>query len=177
MIPLFFLLSCYFLGFGAVTMTSLLSSYTWKRPFETRMLGSVMRVGGWIGLLFVALRFIDVAWRGQTGLLTAGDLFTWLFWAEALLLAVPSALLVTATQAPDAGRLFRLSGVILIGGGLYRLDTSLIAFMPGPQYSYFPSVLEMLVSAGFMALAILGYLVIVKRFPILPAATPAHTRS
>ena len=172
MIPMLFLLSCYFLGFGAVTMTSLLSSAVWKRPFETRMLSQVMKVGGWVGLAFVALRLTDVAWRGQTGLLVLGDMFTWLFWAEVLLLGVPSALLVISGPIVDSGRLFRLAGVVLAGGGLYRLNTSLIAFMPGSQFGYFPSGLEMLVSAGFVALAILGYLVIVKRFPILPAATP-----
>lgn len=169
MIPLFFLLSCYFLGFGAVTMTSLLSSMVWKRPFETRMLSQVMQVSAWVGLLFIALRIIDLAWRGQTGLLFAGDRFSWLFWGEVVLLGLPSVLLVVAGPILDPGRLFRLAGVVLAGGGLYRLNTSLIGFMPGSQYSYFPSALELLVSAGFMALAILGYLVIVKRFPILPA--------
>ena len=125
-----------------------------------------------LGLSALRLGLVLGLFGAQTGLLFLGDSFTWLFWAEVLLLGLPSALLVISGPILDRGRLFRLAAVILAGGGLYRLNTSLIAFMPGSQFGYFPSGLEMLVSAGFVALAILGYLVIVKRFPILPAATP-----
>jgi Ni/Fe-hydrogenase subunit HybB-like protein len=177
LVPLLFLLSCYFMGFAAVALVSLLSSLAWGRPKETRMLGSVMHVGAWIALAFLVIRVADVFWRQQAALLLQPTVYAALFWAEALLVGIPALLLLSRAARANATTLFRLCIVIAIGGGLYRLDTSLVAFMPGENFGYFPSVLEMVVSAGFMALAILGYLFIVKRFSILPAAQPAASRS
>jgi Ni/Fe-hydrogenase subunit HybB-like protein len=176
LVPLLFLLSCYFMGFAAVTVISLLSSLAWGRPKDTKMLGPVMYVGGWIALVFLGIRFVDVFWRSQAALLFQPTLYATLFWAEALLIGVPAVLLLAPSAARDAGKLFRLSFLIAVGGSFYRLDTSLVAFMPGDHFGYFPSVLELVVSGGFFALAVLGYLFIVKRFSILPAAPPAPLR-
>jgi Ni/Fe-hydrogenase subunit HybB-like protein len=177
LVPLLFLLSCYFMGFAAIAVVSLLSSLAWGRPKDTPMLGSVMYVGAWIAIAFLLVRFADVMWRGQTALMLQPTLYAALFWAEALLVGIPALLLLSRAARRNASTLFRLCVVIALGGGLYRLDTSLVAFMPGENFGYFPSVLEMFVSAGFVALAILGYLVIVKRLSILPAAQPAASRS
>jgi Ni/Fe-hydrogenase subunit HybB-like protein len=57
--------------------------------------------------------------------------------------------------------------VILFAGALYRFDTYLVAFNPGPGWHYFPSVPEMLISIGLISLELAGYVFIVKRFPIL----------
>jgi len=179
LVPLLFLLSCYLLGFAAVTMISLLSSATWNRPRHTRMLAAVMQVAAWIGVAFLGIRALDLVWRGQSHLLWTFDRYAAAFWIEAVLVAVPSVLLLSPSWRGQPGTLFRLSGLVALGGSLYRLNTSLIAFMPGDQFGYFPSVLELIVSLGWVALAIIGYLYIVKRFAILPAAAaaPASSRS
>jgi Ni/Fe-hydrogenase subunit HybB-like protein len=52
---------------------------------------------------------------------------------------------------------------------VYRYAPTTLAFMPGSGYRYFPSVIELLISMGFMALGVIGYLFTVKNFPILPA--------
>jgi len=44
--------------------------------------------------------------------------------------------------------------------------------MPGAHWSYFPSVLELVITFGFVTLGVLGYIYIVKRFPILAAGSP-----
>jgi Ni/Fe-hydrogenase subunit HybB-like protein len=42
-----------------------------------------------------------------------------------------------------------------------------VAFMPGANWRYFPSVPEMAVTIGLLAFEVLAYVVIVKTFPIL----------
>ncbi|SPE39451.1 Nickel-dependent hydrogenase, membrane protein (fragment) [Candidatus Sulfopaludibacter sp. SbA3] len=44
-----------------------------------------------------------------------------------------------------------------------------MAFRPNPESLYFPSTIEILVSLGFIAMGVAGFLLIVKRFAILPA--------
>jgi Ni/Fe-hydrogenase subunit HybB-like protein len=56
-----------------------------------------------------------------------------------------------------------------VAGALYRIDAFLVAFNPGPQWSYFPSVGEIFVTIGLVSFEILGYIAIVKYFPILSA--------
>jgi Ni/Fe-hydrogenase subunit HybB-like protein len=69
-----------------------------------------------------------------------------------------------------------MAALTALGGATYRLGASLIGFMPGSHWSYFPSVPEIIITLGFMALAVMGYLVTVKRFPIL-TAYPAAVRA
>jgi len=57
---------------------------------------------------------------------------------------------------------------MLAGASLYRIDAFLIAYDRGPQWHYFPSAPEMLVTLGIIAVEVLAYIVFVKKFPILP---------
>jgi Ni/Fe-hydrogenase subunit HybB-like protein len=167
LVPLLFLLSCYLMGYAFVVITSMLSSLAWKRRLETDALTSLSRVMGIVALLFVAVRFGDLAWRGHLTSLSV-DGWSLLFYVELLLVAVPGFLMFGLNRHTSPQKLFLVAASALAGGSLYRLDTSLIAFRPGPQWSYFPSSPEMLVTIGFAALAVMGYIAIVKRFPILP---------
>jgi Ni/Fe-hydrogenase subunit HybB-like protein len=57
--------------------------------------------------------------------------------------------------------------LLMLAGSLYRFDTYLVAFRPGAQWSYFPSVAELLITFGLVSGEILVYILIVKLFPIL----------
>ena len=56
---------------------------------------------------------------------------------------------------------------MIVAGALYRFDTYLVAFTPGSNWSYFPSVGELTITVGLVAFEILAYITIVRRFPIL----------
>ena len=174
MIPLLFLLSCWVLGYAFVVIASLLSSLAWDRPVEMEPLSGLSRIAAWITFAFLAIRVGDLAARG---LLTATPRgYALLLLAASLLLLVPALFLSGANSKTSPSQLFRWAAVLLVGGGLYRLDTALIAFLPGGEFSYFPTVAEMLVTFGFTSLALIGYIIMVTRFPILPACNPrAHS--
>ena len=62
-----------------------------------------------------------------------------------------------------------LSSLFLMGGGaLYRFNTYIVGFDPGTGWQYFPSVPEMMITLGIIAVEIMGYLWFVKRMPVLP---------
>jgi Ni/Fe-hydrogenase subunit HybB-like protein len=171
-VPLLFLLSCYAMGYAFVVLTSMLSSLAWKRPLEMAALTSLSRAIAWVLVAFLVVRFGDLAWRGQLTHFGV-DRFTLLVAGETLLLAIPAVLLFGVDRHASPQTLFLLAGAVLAGGSGYRLDTSLVAFMPGPQWSYFPAVGEMLITLSFVALAAMGYIAIGKRFPILPGVRHA----
>lgn len=168
LLPLLFLISCWLLGYAFVIVASMASSLAWDRPLEMRGLAGIAQVTSWLVFVFAVVRLADLLARGQFVVVPFSG-FSLLVLVEFALMLGPALMLHNATAQVVPQRLFLGAMAILGGGGLYRLDTALIGFLPGENFSYFPSVLEMSVSIGFTALAIATYIYIVKRFPILPA--------
>lgn len=168
LLPLLFLISCWLLGFAFVIVASMASSLAWDRPLQMKGLSGLAQVTAWVAFVFAIVRIADLAARGQVMLMPFSG-YSVLVLIEFAFILVPAWLLRNADVDVVPQRLFLGAMAVLVGGGMYRLDTALIGFMPGERFSYFPSVLEMSVSLGFTALAVASYIYIVKRFPILPA--------
>ena len=172
-LPLLFLVSCLAMGYAMVVFESTLAGALFRRSHDTAMLVSIERVAAWGSLLFVALRLGDLALRGRFGLALQGDLKSALFWMENALVLAPFLLVFGRGRRYDARRLFRGALLVVAGGALYRFDTYLVAFDPGPGWSYFPSVAETLITVGLVALEGVVYIALVTRFPILAGAPSA----
>jgi Ni/Fe-hydrogenase subunit HybB-like protein len=166
-LPLLFLISCVSMGYATVVFESAFSSVAFKRKPELPMLADLAGAMIPILYLFVGLRVADLAWRGNLGLLLAGDARSVLAAIELVLFVAPAVMLASPRRRADLGNLVRAAMVMMFAGALYRFDTYLVAFTPGAHWSYFPSVTEMSVTIGLVAAEILAYIVIVKTFPIL----------
>ncbi|MBI3784733.1 MAG: Ni/Fe-hydrogenase cytochrome b subunit [Deltaproteobacteria bacterium] len=170
LLPLLFLLSCIAMGFGAVVIEGSLSALFLRRKPETDMLaglGSAMRP---LLVLYLGIRLIDLAVRGQLGALFAFDLYSVMALLEMALLVVALVLLASDAQRRDLGNLFRAAMLLILAGALYRFDTFLVAFSPGAHWAYFPNVTEILITAGLVAGEIAGYIILIKLFPIVAGA-------
>jgi Ni/Fe-hydrogenase subunit HybB-like protein len=96
--------------------------------------------------------------------------FAFMFWLELALFAAPAVMLAGRNAVRDTTLLFRAAMLLVIAGALYRFDTFLVAFQPGGQFVYFPSVGELTVTIGLVSMEILAYVVIIHYFPILSGA-------
>ena len=166
LIPLLFLVSCIAMGYAVVIFESGVSSAIFKRPRHTAMLAKLSGAMVVVLALFIVIRFADLVFRGRLGLMFH-DGYSILFWAEMALFAVPMVMLANAERRRHFPTLFRAASLMLFAGILYRFDTYLVAFNPGRQWAYFPSLVEILISVGVVSLEILLYVAIVKRYPIL----------
>jgi Ni/Fe-hydrogenase subunit HybB-like protein len=167
LLPLLFLLSCIAMGFGAVVMESALSAKFLGRKSETDMLAGLGFAMLPLLALYLGIRLIDLGVRGQFGALFAFDLYSVMSLIELALFAAAGVMLLTDRQRRDAGNLFRAAMLLVLAGALYRFDVFLVAFQPGPNWSYFPSVTEILVTSGLVAGEIAGFIVLIKLFPIM----------
>ncbi|MGD8818443.1 MAG: Ni/Fe-hydrogenase cytochrome b subunit [Acidobacteriota bacterium] len=172
LLPLLFLTSCVVMGYALVVIESLLSSRMLRRKAETSMLAGLWSAAAWIGLFWVALRLIDVAVRGELGALLSFNLATVFFVIELLLFLVPALMYFRARNPQNRGLLLQSAFLFAAAGTLYRFNTYLIAFNPGPMWSYFPTVPEFFITVGMVAAEILLYIAIIKRFPILSGKSP-----
>jgi Ni/Fe-hydrogenase subunit HybB-like protein len=176
-LPSLFLVGCVTMGYGVVVMESALSSIAFKRKPETAMLRSLFRAAVLCIWLFLVIRFVDLALTGRLGLALQLDAYGVMFWLETLLLLVPAvAYHLSPQKRGNLGSLFRWAFMLVAAGALYRFDTYLVAFNPGDNWAYFPAVPEQLVTIGLVALEVMAYIAIVKRFPILAGDAGAPAR-
>ena len=174
LMPLLALGSAVIMGFSIVLFEGAFSALGFKRPSETPLLAAFAQPIVWLLGAWLAVRFGELLVRDKLGHAFAGDLRSIMFWLESALFVLPM-LVLASPRRRRRGHLLLLAAVgMLLAGALYRTNAFLIGFDPGPGYTYFPSVPELLVSIGLVAFEILVFIIVVKTFPVLHA--PSHLR-
>ncbi len=169
-LPLMFLLSAMAGGFAMVIFESLLSSWTFERKPETKLLFRYRRfLVLFLGIYGVA-RFTDLMIRDAWGGAFAGTGTSLMFLAEiGLGVVLPFVLLLNARLCRTRAGLLAVSGLVVGGVLLNRINVFLVAYKPPyAQGAYFPSASEILVTSGLVAALVLAYRVCVTVFPVLP---------
>ncbi|MET0072093.1 MAG: Ni/Fe-hydrogenase cytochrome b subunit [Candidatus Thiodiazotropha sp.] len=165
--PLLAILTALTMGFAVVVFEASFSSVGFRRPSETPLLAGLGK--GIVGLLaaYLLFRFGEILVNGKLGLIFAGDLGSLMFLLETALFVFPLLVLSSARYRGQGSMLLWASVSMLFAGSLYRFNAFLITYDPGVGYSYFPSVPEIMVTAGMVALEIMVFLFVVKKFPVL----------
>jgi Ni/Fe-hydrogenase subunit HybB-like protein len=169
LMPLLFLVSCIAMGYGGVILESAVSHTAFRREIEWPLLSKLSKVVAYVVLGYVVLRVGDVVVRGAFAGASSGFIALFLF--EQLLFVVPAVIMLTE-QRRNPGVLFASAFALVFAGALYRFDTYLVAYNAGANWSYFPSVTELLITFGLVAAEVAVYVFIVKRFPILVGRRP-----
>jgi len=168
-LPLLYVWAAAFLGVCCVAGTLLFTSLMWKRPYDMDVLVHLNKICAWLIGTWLLFRTLDIVISGKIALAFKLDVFAGLFWVEMIFLAVALYMLIDSAKLRDARLMFHAHVLVGIGGLLYRFNPTTLAFQPKAGAFYFPSAMEMLVSIGFVSLAIAGFCVAVKVFAILPA--------
>ncbi|HET8746500.1 MAG TPA: Ni/Fe-hydrogenase cytochrome b subunit [Ramlibacter sp.] len=168
-----YLLSAIVLGWAVVLFESCVAAAGYRRSIEVHLLDPLAKVMLGVLALYLALRVGDLMWRGVLGLAFEPTWAAMWFWFENLAFLAPYALIRTVQQRRNPANLFLAGICVMVGGSLIRLNGYLITFNSGPGFHYFPALTEILVTAGFFAIEVLGYIVITRRFPVLPREEPA----
>lgn len=168
LLPLLFLTNAYLMGFAIACFETVLSTRLLHRPFEKEIvdLSKIIPfiVGFWLIVRLIAVTLND-GWAGA-GVLSVESVW---FWLELLLVIIPSLMILFCRYAKSESGIFVVGMLLLIGGGMYRIGVYNIGFNPGTEWAtYFPSILEFLITLSLIAVEILGYMVLVKLTPVLP---------
>ena len=171
--PLLAIITALTMGFAVVVFEASFTSVGFRRPSETPLLAGLSKAI--IGLLsaYLIIRFGEVIVRGKLGLIFNGDRASLMFLLESALFIFPLAVLLSPAKRAHGAYLLYAAVSMLFAGSLYRFNAFLITYNPGPGYSYFPSVPEIMVTSGVVAVEIMAYLFVVKKFPVLHDAEPA----
>jgi Ni/Fe-hydrogenase subunit HybB-like protein len=174
-LPLLFVVNCIIMGFAVVTLEATFSAVAFRRSRETAMIASLSHVAAWVALGWSVFRVAVVALTGKLGYLASG--YGLAFLAEVGLLVAGAAMLLSESRRSQPVWQVRAAILLFLGTALHRVNTYLVAFNPGSNYSYFPAVPELLITFGIVAAEIAIYVAVVKTFPILQGPAPAKASS
>ncbi|MEA3290916.1 MAG: Ni/Fe-hydrogenase cytochrome b subunit, partial [Pseudomonadota bacterium] len=164
--PLLALLSALIMGFSIVVFEASASEAGFGTKSESSLMVGLGKAV--IGLLvaFLLVRIVVLLVQGKLGLIFAGDFASVMFLLEMALFVFPLFVLLSPDRRSRASSLLIAAVCMLFAGTLYRFDAFLFTFDPGPGYTYFPSVPEIMITLSIIALELMVYLVVVKTLPI-----------
>lgn len=168
-LPMLFLLSAISVGFPMVIFESSISTKSFKLKPETEVLSGLARFIGPILGIYLAAKIIDMLIRGTYVYLTEFSLESVMFSVEVLIgVALPLKLFMSDYIRKSPEGLFIASSLVIFGVFMNRLNNFVIAYNPPyAQSTYFPSIGEISVTVGFIALEVLIYRVCVMIFPVI----------
>jgi Ni/Fe-hydrogenase subunit HybB-like protein len=167
-ISFLFLTSAIIMGFAIIVFEGALTVMGLGRRLELHLYRRLARILRWVIVFFLAVRFADLAWRDALGAIFETPARTVMFTIENLLFALPLIVLLHPRWRGNARALFISAMSLLLAGAVFRFNALVVGFNPPAGYVYFPSWIELMVSIGLLAIEVVGFTYIVKRYPILP---------
>ena len=185
LLPLLALVSCLSMGFGAVVALTDLMIHKWRATGDRDLLSDMAKVNGGILVLFVAMRVFDIVATGKARLLASPDLYIGVFVLEIALFLAPAVLFLVPSLQKKRWALVAGALMSVAAGSLWRIDTFITCYKPGPTFQYFPSFGEIAVTVGMAALGGAVFIIVSRLFPVVvieepvaspdvPAGLPAH---
>lgn len=168
-LPLLFLLSAIAVGFPMVIFESLIASRSLKLKPEMHILS---KLGGMIAPLlglYLAFKIGDMVIRETFVYLTEFNTASVMFTIELLFgVVIPLRMLLSPKVLKSPALLFTASVLVVLGVLINRINNFVIAYTPPyADYSYFPSIGEISVTVGFVAMLVLLYRFFVINFPVI----------
>lgn len=169
-IPIIFFVSAICLGFMMVMVESMTSSYLYKKPMEIDILKKLKQYASYILIIYLILRFADIFIRGAGVFLFEFNWGSIIFWIEMLLsVIIPVIIFFIPLNEKRIdllywGALIGVVGIVfnrLNVGGLTHLNnlTEIGTF-------YFPSLMELTISAGVVSAAMLVFFFFIENFKV-----------
>jgi Ni/Fe-hydrogenase subunit HybB-like protein len=168
MVPLLFLLTAIIMGYAVVLFESCIASSAYRRSIEVNLLNPMAKIMLGVVAAYVAVRLGDVIVRGELGRAFHFGLEGLMFWIEMACFVAPFLIIGTEAQRRNPARLFVAGILLILGGSFLRINGFLIGYDTGAGFRYFPALPEILVTMGMFATEVLIYILVTRRFPVLP---------
>jgi len=168
-LPILFLLSAVAVGFPMVIMESITASKSFGLKPETDVLSSLSRFIAPLLGIYLAAKLTDMFIRETFVYLTEFNTVSVLFGIEVIVgVIIPLRMFLSSAVRNSITGLYVASMLVIFGVVMNRFNNFITAYTPPyATESYFPSIGEISVTIGFVALEILIYRLFVKIFPII----------
>jgi Ni/Fe-hydrogenase subunit HybB-like protein len=170
-IGILFFTSAIIAGMSMVILESILSAKAYGRKVEMDILASLAKGLGIALLLYFAMKVTDLYARGVS--VWSFDWAHILFYLELFVCtALPALLLYLPEVRTSMKGLLWCSGLAAFGVVLNRFNVSLTSYGGYRDFWYFPSTIEIILTVGLVALAILIFDFGMRYLPVYHELTP-----
>mgnify|MGYP005843088839 FL=1 len=168
-LPLLFLMSAMAVGFPMIILENGLASASFELQDESGVLAGLSRFTIFLLGAYLVVKLGDLFARGAHVHLWEGTTQSTAFLVEMVFgVVIPWFLLLSSRVRSSRRGLFIASALIVGGVALNRVNVFLVSFQPPyAESSYFPSIGEIVITAGFIAALMLVYRLLVTYLPIL----------
>ncbi len=168
-LPLLFLISAVAVGFPMIIFESLIASRSLGLKAEMSVLSRLAKMVAPILGIYLAVKLIDMVIRGTYVYLTEVNVQSVMFVIEIVVgIIIPLRMLFSEKVLNSKLWLFVAASLVVAGVFINRINCFLVAYSaPYALDSYFPSIGEISVTVGFIAILVLLYRACVMFFPII----------
>ena len=162
-----FFVSAVGLGLMTIAAESIFSSWYFGHRLRVDLLSDLGGTAALVLFAYVALRFGDLALRHKLGMVLNGTWQANLFLLEMVVAAIlPASLLAFRKIRSNVVGIGIASTLTILGMVGYRFDLCIVAFARPEGVSYFPTWMEISVTIGIVAAAMLVFIFFVERFNV-----------
>jgi Ni/Fe-hydrogenase subunit HybB-like protein len=168
-LPLLFLMSAMAVGFPMIIFENGLASASFRLQDESAVLSSLSRFTLFLLGAYMVVKLADLLVRGAYVHLLDGSVQSMAFLVEVLFGVVAPWCMLLSSKVRNSRRWLFVTAVLIVGGvALNRMNVFVVSFQPPfTETSYFPSIGEIAITAGFIAALMLVYRILVTYLPIL----------
>ena len=184
-LPIMFFTSAISIGLSMIILESSLSSRYFKRGLETHLLEKLAKAIPIVLVIYLLLKFGELAYSGDLHYLFTSGVMSILFWAEILIGSVTPLIWFSIRRNRQSANGLLIGVIILLVGMiLNRFNVSWLAVKhPDPLFylptfmsnvHYMPTLREVSVSLGIFAAGILAFGLAAKYFPVFEDEAEHH---
>jgi Ni/Fe-hydrogenase subunit HybB-like protein len=178
-LPLLFLLSAITVGLPMVILISIICSKSFGIKPDMEALSELGSMLGPLLAMYLAFKIGDMMLRQTFVYLAHFNAASILFVLEILIgTVIPLRLFLSRQVLKSPVGLAIASGFVIVGTFMYRMNNFLVAYTPPYQFkTYFPSIGEISVTIGFIALQIFLYRLAITVFPVISVPSAANVKT
>ena len=167
-LPILFLTSAIAVGPAMVIFETTLSSRAFGHKLPIDILSGLGRAIPYILGIYLLLKLVDLMATGEIGLIFTAYPQNLLWWGEIIIgVILPIILFSMPSVRQSRSGIFWSAVLVVLGLILNRFNVSMLALAMRPGFTYFPHWMEVAISAGLVADALL---VIWLAYRLLPMA-------
>lgn len=166
-LPVFFYVSAIAVGCAMVIFESFMSSRAFRKGLEMDLLDDIARFGVVMLAVLLTMKIADLSSRNAFSLLFIPRNETYLYWLEVVVgIVAPLLLLSRARVRQNRNGLFAGAVLIILGFLLNRINISVTGMEGWAGVSYFPSWMELSVTAMIVTVGFIVFAWAAKNLPL-----------
>jgi Ni/Fe-hydrogenase subunit HybB-like protein len=169
-IPVLFFLSAIGAGIMMVVLIKLCHSYFYNKTENLPLVLDLARISCVILAIYFIVKIVDLIYHGNIHLLISTQWESFVFIIEIFIgIFIPITIVISSSLRQKISSLVVASSSAVLGLVLNRLNVGIFGLLRTSEFNYFPSFLEISLSFGVIASAILVLIYMIDNFKVFPA--------